>query len=425
MRVKSQESSRRFAVAKVKSRTMRWIALLVAIAAHGAIRSYAQCQIDPVSGQQICFRTPDSFAGAPALDSGLSALDSSALDSSAHCRIAVGDGSMGSGTLVGRNNSRGLVLTCAHLFDGAAGRIVVTFSNGQRFAARLIGRDRAHDLAVLAIRRPDAEPIAVSHQEPGGLLVACGFGPEGNLRCIRGAVTGQATAAGAVYPSLTIAGAVRPGDSGGGVLDAQGRLAGVIWGQRDGQTYATCGRPVREFVERLLRPRTSAGIEDNRTGRDQDQQAPSTEIESRLATRIDSLEQHLRQVAASEVGFFQGLSLGKLLVGALGVSGPLAAAIIVAARLAGRRVKKRGATQRVPGTEHGVDVNLPAFPPIAVDSPPLPQRSVPETHYVPFEKDSFARAHQWASEQVARKYPGATEILQAQDSLIKQHLAAQ
>jgi hypothetical protein len=40
------------------------------------------------------------------------------------------------------------------------------------------------------------------------------------------------------------------------------------------------------------------------------------------------------------------------------------------------------------------------------------------------EKDSFAKAHQWASEQVARKYPGATELLQAQDSLIKQYIAA-
>jgi hypothetical protein len=59
-----------------------------------------------------------------------------------------------------------------------------------------------------------------------------------------------------------------------------------------------------------------------------------------------------------------------------------------------------------------------------VDSPPPPQRTVPETHYVSVENDSFAKAHQWASEHVVRKYPGATEILQAQDSLIKQYLAA-
>jgi hypothetical protein len=62
--------------------------------------------------------------------------------------------------------------------------------------------------------------------------------------------------------------------------------------------------------------------------------------------------------------------------------------------------------------------------PVAVDSPPPPQQTVPETHYVPVEQDSFAKAHQWASEHVARKYPGATEVLQTQESLIKQFLAA-
>jgi hypothetical protein len=61
--------------------------------------------------------------------------------------------------------------------------------------------------------------------------------------------------------------------------------------------------------------------------------------------------------------------------------------------------------------------------PIVVDSPPPPQRTVPETHYVSYETDSFAKAHQWACEQVARKYPGASELLHAQESLIKQCLA--
>jgi hypothetical protein len=41
------------------------------------------------------------------------------------------------------------------------------------------------------------------------------------------------------------------------------------------------------------------------------------------------------------------------------------------------------------------------------------------------QRDDFARAHQWASEHVARKYPGATEMLSTLDSLIKQQLAAQ
>src|SRR6201999_1856159 len=50
------------------------------------------------------------------------------------------------------------------------------------------------------------------------------------------------------YPSTTITGAVRPGDSGGGVLNTQGQVTGVVWGQQGGQTYATCGQPVREFL---------------------------------------------------------------------------------------------------------------------------------------------------------------------------------
>lgn len=60
--------------------------------------------------------------------------------------------------------------------------------------------------------------------------------------------------------------------------------------------------------------------------------------------------------------------------------------------------------------------------PIAVDTPPPPRYVAPETHYVPYENDRYARAHQWASEQVARKYPGAVDVLTTLDSLIKQQI---
>jgi hypothetical protein len=375
--------------------------------------------------------------------------------------------------LIGADESLGLVLTCSHLFDQSTGRIVVTFPNGSRFAARLIDRDRAHDLAALSIRRPGIDPIKVSTEPPHGLLTACGFGPNAQFRCIRGAVTGEALPAGAAHPSLTMAGAVRPGDSGGSVLDERGQLVGVVWGQRDCQTYATCGRPVHEFVHRICGKQFAARPLSPATSPQPDWKAWSSRIESQLqaleakkqdkgpylkaddlsgfariadipridanqfakpvdldqkftvlTARLQAVQQRLQDFADSETGVFQGLSLGKLLVGALGLSGPVAAAVIVAAGLAARRAKKRLSADRKIDSKEGSRTfdNRPS--PIAVDTPPPPQRTVPETHYVPIEKDSFAKAHQWASEHVARKYPGASEILQAQDSLIKQYLAA-
>jgi hypothetical protein len=422
----------------------------------------AQCYIDPVTGKKICAigqLLPPS-APSPALDSRLSALDSSA-----HCRITVGDGTAGSGTLVASSSDAGLVLTCSHLFDGSASKIVVAFANGQRFAAHLVERDRAHDLAALVIRRPDAEPAQVSEGEPAGTISACGFGPNGQLRCVPGNVVGSALAVGATYPSVTMSGTVRPGDSGGGVFNASGRLVGVVWGQRDGLTYATCGQPLRNLLDRVLGRKQGAAQEVPGRERGVRDQVPAenvpqidwptwaNEIESRIRAldvakqdrgdyllrgdlpdtsqfakrdevegglagvsgrfesvlrHVESVRQRIEEVSDGRGGFFSGLSIGKLLVGALGLSGPLAMAVIVAGGLAGRRAKKVLATRSLP---------------IAVDTPPPPQRTVSETHYVPYEIDSFAKAHQWASEQVARKYPGAAELLHAQDSLIKQCLA--
>jgi Trypsin-like peptidase domain len=374
----------------------------------------------------------------------------------AHCRIYVGDGSMGSGTLVDRNEGAGLVLTCSHLFDDTSEGIVVAFPNGQRFAARLIDRDPAQDLAALVIQRPEIEPITVDDNEPSGMLTACGYGPDGQFRPLTGQITGRAIPAGATYPSVKLSGAVRPGDSGGGVLNAGGRLVGVVWGQRDGETYFNCGRSLRQFLDRVLNrqqnpqpgrqvvelPSPSAGpISIPIPG----PQAPAAnppawqeEIDNKLADRFGTLDDRLQaidrqiqqvgQLADGDVGFFQGLSFGKLIVGTLGLSGPLAAAVVAAGGLIGRRIKSRAESQesRADGTPT-FDSRLSTrdSQPVAVDTPPPPQRAVPETHYVPYERDAFARAHQWASEQVVRKYPGAVDVMTALDSLIKQQLNAQ
>jgi hypothetical protein len=166
---------------------------------------------------------------------------------------------------------------------------------------------------------------------------------------------------------------------------------------------------------------------------DAGQFAQRTEVDGKLRTlssrfeaihsRIESVRQHVEQIAVNKAGFFQGMSLGRLLVGTLGLSGPVAIAVILAGGLAGRRVKSRIKNEKaIPALDAQPSTLEPHT--IVVDSPIPPQRTVPETRYVPIERDSFAKAHQWASEHVARKYPGAAENLQALDSLIKQHLSA-
>lgn len=160
---------------------------------------------------------------------------------------------IGSGTLIDRTSDgrEGLILTCAHLFTEGAGNIVVTFPDGRTHGAKLIHTDRQADLAALAIANPRAKPakvsLAVSQQ---GKLFACGYGPSGVYRCAIGSRIGQASGTGQL--SLMISDRVRSGDSGGGVFDEQGRLVAVIWGESQGVTYASYGRPLRRFLGRAL-----------------------------------------------------------------------------------------------------------------------------------------------------------------------------
>lgn len=165
------------------------------------------------------------------------------------CRITVADGTAGSGTLIEKNDYSATVVTCSHLFDQSTSGIIVKFHDGSRYAAKLIGRDTGQDLAALKIRAPQQSPTPVSPDAPSGTLTACGWGGDEVLKCAQGPISGYAQAIGASYPSTKIAGVVRPGDSGGGVLDEQGRLAGVIWGCRDGETYASCGVPLQQFCQ--------------------------------------------------------------------------------------------------------------------------------------------------------------------------------
>jgi len=226
-----------------------------------------------------------------------------------HNRLS-GSSSLGSGTLIDRSadGREGLILTCAHLFHEGVGDVVVTFANGQTHGAKLVHADNQADLAALAIANPRVEPAKVLLAMPQqGTLHACGYGPQGVFRCAVGPPVGQAAGQGQL--SLLIGDRVRSGDSGGGVFDSQGRLVAVIWGEAQGVTYASYGRPLQKFLSRVLGRSTTAtagclnGVCPLQPPRSQPRWQPSNNnegltLQQKVAAngkKIDSLAQGLQE----------------------------------------------------------------------------------------------------------------------------------
>ena len=110
--------------------------------------------------------------------------------------------------------------------------------------------DRNWDLAALAIRRPNVQPITLASKapRPGDSLTIIGYG-SGSYR----AVTGHCTQY--VSPSenlpmemVELSAPARNGDSGGPILNSRGELAGVLFGTGFGRTAGSyCGR-LRRFL---------------------------------------------------------------------------------------------------------------------------------------------------------------------------------
>jgi S1-C subfamily serine protease len=148
---------------------------------------------------------------------------------------------VGTGFVVGSN---GLILTNYHVVEGAQS-ITVTLSTGKQYSARVLKSDAAGDLAVLKI---DASGLATlslgssSTVQAGESVVAIGYalGLEGSPTVTSGIVssTGRTiqveddgAPGGPVVRTyrnvLQISAAINSGNSGGPLLDLQGRVIGI------------------------------------------------------------------------------------------------------------------------------------------------------------------------------------------------------
>src|SRR5262245_27859070 len=141
--------------------------------------------------------------------------------------------SLGSGFVIDKD---GYILTNRHVIEGAD-EVSVTFPDGKRYEAKIVGRDPRTDVALLKIEPKEALTtleLADSDQtEPGEWVMAIGnpFGLGGNSVTVgvvsyRGRPLTLGTQGTSVDMIQTDA-AINPGNSGGPLLNSRGQVVGI------------------------------------------------------------------------------------------------------------------------------------------------------------------------------------------------------
>jgi len=144
---------------------------------------------------------------------------------------AVPQQGQGSGFVLDKN---GHILTNYHVIDGANRGIEVQLSNKRRYQAKVVGTDRAHDLALLQIDAPGLQPVTLadsSELNVGQKVYAIGnpFGLSGTMtRGIISSIRSIRNEDGApIEDAIQTDAAINPGNSGGPLLNSHGEVIGI------------------------------------------------------------------------------------------------------------------------------------------------------------------------------------------------------
>lgn len=137
----------------------------------------------------------------------------------------------GSGSGVIFDAAKGLLLTNNHVIEGVSA-VTVELPDGRQFPGRIRGADPVTDLALVEIppERLVAAPLETEDRlEVGDLVFAAGY-PFGMDQTISmGIVGGLGRTSGQAYEELIQTDArINPGSSGGALIDARGRVVGII-----------------------------------------------------------------------------------------------------------------------------------------------------------------------------------------------------
>jgi S1-C subfamily serine protease len=128
----------------------------------------------------------------------------------------------------------GHVLTNFHVVEGANRGIEVMLSNKRRYSAKVIGTDKAHDLALLQIDAPNLAPVTLADSaglSVGQKVYAIGnpFGLSGTMT--RGIISSIRSIRGAegalIEDAIQTDAAINPGNSGGPLLNSRGEVIGI------------------------------------------------------------------------------------------------------------------------------------------------------------------------------------------------------
>jgi putative serine protease PepD len=161
----------------------------------------------------------------------------------------------------------GHVITNQHVIDGAQS-IKVTFWNGKTYTAKLVGSDASTDTAVITVDAPASmfHPLALADSstvQVGDGVVAIGspFGLEETVTSgIVSALHRQMTSPNnfTIDDSIQTDAAINHGNSGGPLLNMQGKVIGVNAqiesdsGGNDGVGFAVPSGTVRQIANRLI-----------------------------------------------------------------------------------------------------------------------------------------------------------------------------
>ena len=171
---------------------------------------------------------------------------------------------LGSGVIVSPN---GYILTANHVVDGADEIKVVIGDNDKKFTCKVVGTDRQTDVAVLKIDAKDLPAITLGDSdqlEVGDIVLAIG-NPFGLSRTVTMGIVSALGRHGygingpnGYEDFIQTDAAINHGNSGGALVDAEGRLVGInTWiasssGGSEGIGFAVPINIARYAMERLI-----------------------------------------------------------------------------------------------------------------------------------------------------------------------------